>query len=267
MQVWLIKESQSKYTDHCCSFMNNITKIVQKILTLSKELDVTIVHPKTIDNTYQSLLASNNSFQIKRERFIDNLRVLARFHPWFMISDRIDWSSLNSFPEHGFVFDRIWIIERIEARNICDQFGLNDANDSDPTLNITFDDFVPSFRSNEPEISDLQKGLQVTEPILTMPTIHPASINPNRRYIIEAFLNLFSKDQVDFHDYRSENIVSAQEYFKYLIRYRDDRFAQHSRFHYFAWNSLLCWNNKKRSRIFAKRLNSDDDNIIIDKNL
>jgi len=107
MQAWLVKGGQSKYTGHCCSFMNDITKIVQKVPTLLEELDIAIVRPKTTDNSHQPLLASNDSFQVKRERLTDNLRVLAEFHPWFMVPGRIDWPSLNSLPEHGSVFDRI----------------------------------------------------------------------------------------------------------------------------------------------------------------
>ena len=30
MQAWLMKDGQSKYSDHCCSFINDIIKIVVK---------------------------------------------------------------------------------------------------------------------------------------------------------------------------------------------------------------------------------------------
>ena len=77
MQAWLVKGGQSKYTGHCCSFMNDITKIIHKVPTLPEELDVAIVHSKTSDNAHQPLLASNDSFQVKCECLTDNLRVLA----------------------------------------------------------------------------------------------------------------------------------------------------------------------------------------------
>ena len=48
------------------------------------------------------------------------------------------------------------------------------------------------------------------------------------------------------------------------MRYRDGRFACHPRFHYFAWNSILRWDGKKRSRIFAKR-NSNDGIMTVGK--
>lgn len=101
-----------------------------------------------------------------------------------------------------------------------------------------------------------------------MSIIHPAPINEhdqNRRYIIEAFPCLFPLGRADFHEDRSFN-VSAPDYFKHLMRYRDGRFAQHPRFRYFAWNSLLRWDGKKRSRMFAKR-NSNDGMMTVGKNL
>ena len=48
------------------------------------------------------------------------------------------------------------------------------------------------------------------------------------------------------------------------MRYRDGRFAQHPRFRYFAWNSLLRWDGKKRSQMFAKR-NSNDGMMTVGK--
>jgi len=122
------------------------------------------------------------------------------------------------------------------------------------------------LHSNESEVSALQNGLQLTEAVLTMPTIQPAPIdehNPNRPYIVEAFPSLFPTGRADFHDKRLHN-VSAVDYFRHLMRYRDGRFAQHPRFRYFAWNSLLRWDGKKRSRMFAKR-NSNDGMMTVGK--
>src|SRR5271169_6712965 len=49
MQAWIVKGGQSKYTGHCCSFINDVTKIVQKVPTLPEHLDVAIIRAKTTD--------------------------------------------------------------------------------------------------------------------------------------------------------------------------------------------------------------------------
>ena len=90
---------------------------MQKVPILPEYLDIAIIHPKNptmIDETNpsnQPLLASNTSFHINHERFTDNLRVLARFHPWHRIEGSIDWESFNSLPEDGTVFHRIRSIQ------------------------------------------------------------------------------------------------------------------------------------------------------------
>jgi len=242
MQGLLVKGGQSKYTGHCCSFINDITKIVQKVPTLPEDLDIVVFRAKnTKDDMNQPLLASNNSFHVKRERLTDNLRVLARFLPWFRVPGRIDWDSLHSLPEDGSIFHRLRSIQRMEVENASDQLGPKDLNDdNDSTVNVTSSGFVPSLHSNESEISELQNGLQLTEAILTMPTIRPAPINEHdrtRRYIIEGFPSLFPMGNADFHEDRLHNV--SADYFKHLMRYRNGCFAQHPRFRYFAWNSLL----------------------------
>ena len=73
MQAWLVKGGQSKYSGHCCSFINDITKIVQQVPILPEDLDIAIIRAKNTENMDQSLLASNDSFYVKRERLIDNL--------------------------------------------------------------------------------------------------------------------------------------------------------------------------------------------------
>src|SRR5436190_1361885 len=171
MQAWLVKGGQSKYSGHCCSFINDITKIVQQVPTLPEDLDIAIVHAKNTENADQPLLASNSSFHVKRERLTDNLRVLYRFHPWFQTPGRIDWNSLNSLPEDGTIFHRLRSIQQTEAESASDTLGPSDLNeDNDPALNITSNSFVPLLHSNESEISELQNGLQLgTEAVLTMP--------------------------------------------------------------------------------------------------
>jgi hypothetical protein len=268
MQAWLVKGGQSKYTGHCCSFINDITKIAQKVPTLPEDLDIAVVRAKnTADHTNQPLLASNNSFHVKRERVTNNLRVLVMFHSWFKVPGRIDWDSIHSLPEDETVFHRLRSIQQTEVDNTSDELGPTDLNeDNDPALNVTSNGFIPSMHSNESEISELQNGLQLTEAVLTMPTIRPEPIdehNRNLRYVIEAFPSLFPKGEADFHEDRLCN-VSASDYFKHLMRYHDGRFARHPRFRYFAWNSILRWDGKKRSRMFAKR-NSNDGMMTVGK--
>jgi hypothetical protein len=273
MQAWSVKGGQSKYTGHCCSFINDNIKLLQKIPILPEHLDVAIVQSKPSDDAagdvqeQSPLLASNECFYVKRERLVDNLRVLAAVHPWFKVPGRIDWNSINQLPENECVFNRLQIIRRSD--NASQQptspnqgVGPGDLNvdEHDGTLNLTSAGFVPSIDSTDSELSQLERDLQITGAVLTMPTIDGTPINehdPNNCYMVNAFPVLLPQGKADFHAGRAVN-VNAQDYFKHLLRYRDGRFAQHSRFRYFAWNSILRREGKTKARIFEKRNKNDD---------
>lgn len=255
MQAWSVKGGQSKYTGHCCSFMKDIKKVVEKVPTLPKDLDIIVVRPKETDDL---LLASNSSFHVKRERLIDNLQVLRRFHPWFQVQGRIDWDALDLLPENGSVFDQLQSITQTSEESgqpHADSATTEESSENDIPVNQTSDTFVPSSHSTQMELAAIQTGLQLTEAVLTLPTIDGMPINEhdeNRCYMVEAFPCLYPTGKADLHEPRDVK-VNPEDYFKHLMRYHDGRFARHPRFRYFAWNSILRWLGKAKSRIFAKR--------------
>jgi hypothetical protein len=236
MQAWSVKGGQSKYTGHCCSFINDNIKLLQKIPILPEHLDVAIIQSKPSDDTagdvqeQSPLLASNECFYVKRERLVDTLRVLAVVHPWFKVPGRIDWNSINQLPENESVFNRLQIIQRSE--NASQQptspnqgVGPGDLNvdEHDGTLNLTSTGFVPSIDSTDSELSQLERDLQIIGAVLTMPTIDGTPINehdPNNCYMVNAFPVLLPQGKADFHAGRAVN-VNVQDYFKHLLRYRD----------------------------------------------
>src|SRR5579859_4540182 len=271
MQAWAVKGGQSKYTGHRCSFVNDNIKLLQKVPILPEHLDVAVIRPKPSDVTQGNdvqqspLLASNECFYVKRQRLVDNLRVLVQVHPWFKVPGRIDWNSINQLPENDSVFGRLPTIQRSDnAPQQASQnqgVGPGDSNveEHDMTLNLTSTGFVPSIHSTESEVSQLERDLQITEAVLTMPTIDGTPINehdPNTCYMINAFPTLFPQGKADFHARRDVK-VNAQDYFKHLLRYCDERFAQHSRFRYFAWNSILRWEGKAKAKVFVKQNKND----------
>jgi len=239
MQAWSVKGGQSKYTGHCCSFINDNIRLLQKVPILPEHLDVAVVRPKpseaTGDVEQSPLLASNECFYVKRERLVDNLRVLVEVHPWFKVPGRIDWNSINQLPQNESVFGRLQTIRRTDdvPQNQNQGVGPGDLNveECDATLNLTSTGFVPSIHSAKSELSQLERDLQITGAVLTMPTIEGIPINehdPNDCYMVNAFATLFPQGKADFHAPGRTFKVNAQDYFKHLLRYRDGRFAQHS---------------------------------------
>jgi len=194
---------------------------------------------------------------------------LVEVHPWFKVPGRIDWNCINQLPQNESVFSRLRTIETTESTDNASQISPNqdvgpgdlNVEEHDAMLNLTSAGFVPSIHSTGSEISQLERDLQITDVVLMMLTIDGTLINehdPNNCYMINAFPILFPHRLADFHAQGRDVKVSAYDYFKHLLHYHDGRFAQHSRFRYFAWNSILRWEGKKKARIFAKRNKNDD---------
>jgi hypothetical protein len=172
----------------------------------------------------------------------------------------IDYDALNSLPENSSIYDHLHNVEAVTVTSDQHTDVNNSNGTNDEISNLTSNGFVPSLQSNEREIAELQNALQVMEAILTMPAVHGAAINehePNMQYMIDGFATLFSSGKADCHAV-SPYKITASFYFEHLMRYKDGRFAKHPRFRYFAWNSLLRWNAKKRTWVFVRRNLSDE---------
>lgn len=50
-----------------------------------------------------------------------------------------------------------------------------------------------------------------------------------------------------------EHKITALNYFRHMMRYKDGRFAKHPRFRFYALNSLMRWSSLKDGNVFIKR--------------
>ena len=268
MQAWSVKGGQTKYAGHCCNFIRDTANIVSKVPLLPKDIDIIVVRSK--DTTEQPSLATRDCFRLRREVITDYIHVLQRSHPSFR-SGRvtIDWDALNSLPEDGNVYDQLQsITETEEASENLDPNDLAPDDDND-LANIVSDGFVPYLPSNGSEMMALQNGLQLRETVLSLAQMRGTPINehdPNLRYVIDAFPILFPTGAADIHQDRPYK-VADHDYFRHLIRFQDGRFAADSRFRYFALNSIMRWDAKKRSRVYSRRNLSDGAMTIGNSNI
>lgn len=90
--------------------------------------------------------------------------------------------------------------------------------------------------------------------ILTWPHIgnSPVSEFTTEGYISRAFPTLFPTGAADLLSPRLHQI-KPNPYFKYLMKYKDGRFARHPRFRFFAMNSMMRWTALNNSHICINR--------------
>lgn len=71
-------------------------------------------------------------------------------------------------------------------------------------------------------------------------------------YIARAFPTLYPTGAADLRSKHSADIRPA-EYFSHLLKYKDGRFAQHTRWRYFALNSQMRWRALQEGRVYVKQ--------------
>ena len=78
------------------------------------------------------------------------------------------------------------------------------------------------------------------------------------------FSTLFSIEVVFFNNTRLHVVTSLVDYHNHLMRYKDDRFAHHSQFHYWAFNNQLwkqiCQTSQWYTSCNVKKMN--DINVL-----
>ena len=107
--------------------------------------------------------------------------------------------------------------------------------------------------SNVPFVGFLNQDDQIRD-VVHWPEISSQPINEfsSEGYIAQAFPCLFPTGAADLRSLRNKEIT-ASTYFKHLMRYRDDRFATHLHFRFFALNSMNRWTAISNGNVYVRR--------------
>ena len=98
---------------------------------------------------------------------------------------------------------------------------------------------------------------------ITPGTLNPEPINEFDQSLDiarMAFPTLFPNGWASFRASRPRG-VTFREYVRHLMRYKDDRFAQHPRFRWWAFNTLMRNQSRESSKWMWKKLDNRDINI------
>ncbi|KAL2497795.1 Uncharacterized protein Adt_23345 [Abeliophyllum distichum] len=121
---------------------------------------------------------------------------------------------------------------------------------------------MPHAREDNAQLSNENQSIDVVEDDIEGP---PEIVNQNVH--IDEFhavgtifigpqpnqqASLFPYGNADFRQARPRK-VNPSEYFQYLMKYFDGRFAKDSRFRYFAWNSISRWRALSLGDVYVKK--------------
>lgn len=144
----------------------------------------------------------------------------------------------------------------------------NDGRPDDDTINTTA--MVPNVPAELTELDRLRSDLRGdrSDPTaapdpnfnLSVATFQqtPISERENIPILRMIFPTLFPRGEGEFHLPR-ENPLSFEDWIRHLLRYKDGRFATHSRFRYVVFNMLMRQRSSKQASWVCRNTNTDVD--------
>lgn len=125
--------------------------------------------------------------------------------------------------------------------------------DIDDDINSVIEEYSNSF---VPNAYNIQQDKIIYEKLnIKYPDLDSTPINEFSKdgYISKAFPILFPYGTADFSDCRIDDKISFGEYCKFLLQYKDRRFAQDYRFRYFLLNTHLRHQMISQARMYVKQ--------------
>ena len=276
LQIWRVAGQQTKFAGHTCLFSRDNGALLTRLPLLPSELDVLIIKPVGhLAEQQNAAFGSRLEFQVKRARLLDNLNALCRFHPSYRRVE-FNYEAIDSLPENGSVFGDLRSTTIASEQVESNDSGPCDSNEGgeDSSESLVSGAMIPNLGQSTTEVEDMltalgglaglpQGLLQPSEPpeglVLTQPALASTPINEHDtglELLLQAFPFLFPQGFADIHATRPW-AVKEFEYFKYLIRYKDGRFARHPRFLYFAFNMTMRWRTKRLANYYVSRNRQD----------
>ena len=132
---------------------------------------------------------------------------------------------MQSLPDDGPIDDCLSRLQNMENEHLSDE-----ENETEDIITRNFvPASLPSYREDDAIKNTLAQMQGNTTPI-EWPNIDGTPINEFQtpRYIARAFPTLYSTGNADLHAERIK-IVKPAEYFQHMLKYKDGRFAHHTR--------------------------------------
>lgn len=236
MSVYRLRGGQLGYRGHVINFPQDVQEFTTRLPRYPSSLDVLIVRRQSENST------SFRDFTVRRAKVACALSWLKANNRYY--SDIIiDNEALQSLPSNGSIDDQL--------QTISEHF---DDDNEEEVIARTFVPSLPSAQREEEAISNTLNRIQKENGAIIWPHIGNNPINEfqTQGYIARAFPTLYPTGIADFRTERARNIKPA-EYFKHLIQYKDGRFVRHTRWKYFALNSLMRWRALQDGRIYIKQ--------------
>ncbi|KAK3932677.1 ATP-dependent DNA helicase [Frankliniella fusca] len=172
-------------------------------------------------------------FQVRADK-VRNALIWLKANNTYYKDIVISEENISVLPCDGNVIDRIQFVSSDDL--------VAASSDSDEKVHESF----------VPNVSQVDQDHQIKKKLKWPTTCNePIDEFNTPGYIACAFPTLFPRGEADLRVNRLA-VVKPANYFKHLMNFHDNRFAQHKTFRFFAYNSRLRWTAMNDGNIFVK---------------
>jgi len=225
ISVYCLRGGQYAYKGNVINFPQDVHEFTTRLPRHPSSLDVLVVRRQSASRS------TFRDFNVRRNKIAQTLS-------WLKLNNRyyfdivIDNEVLQSLPNNGPIDDYLPKVQR------NDDHSNDDENETEDIVTHNFVPLAPSSHREDEAINEALARMHAKITPIVWPNIDCSPVNEFHTpgYITRAFPTLYPYGNAVLRAERVRDIKPA-EYFQHLLKYKDGRFAQHTRWRYFALNS------------------------------
>ncbi|PCD20094.1 hypothetical protein FGRA07_11796 [Fusarium graminearum] len=242
VQVMTYRGQQYRYKGHVIHFLKDVGQIYDQLPLLPRDLDIFILRPANQTKQPHMIRQFRGQSRVRQQVIRTWLEHLKQNHPGYADVE-VNEQALSQLPVDGDVADQLATETGDEETAAISNF-------------IAEERHVQALRNQlgnqRSDDTTQQVPLQPVQQHLEMPTTRSAPLNEFNRsqaFLSLAFPSLYPNGAAEYVTPRIRS-VSYKDYIERLIKYHDRRFAQHPRFQYVAFNTLM----RQQFKVFLKEV-------------
>ena len=248
--VRLPRGGQFGYSGNIINLPQDLPSLVSSLPRRVTDTDIVVIRKQLEENTH-------HDFRVRRSVIHRALQYLKDHNPFYGHID-INDDNLQLLPEDDFVDVTSVHVPDAGEGVIADEQQLSTPAGAAPCDGDTLAEMPSTFVAlNIPratETAAVEEALHVAP--IQWPAVADRPVNEFETvgYVTRCFPALFPTGAAELRTMQPrEKRVTEPPYFKHLMLYKDQRFAQHPRFRYFAYNTLIRHRSLATGRMYLRQ--------------
>ncbi|KAJ5171639.1 hypothetical protein N7492_004232 [Penicillium capsulatum] len=240
-EVRLVRGQQYRYRGHIVHFLRKTGRLYEQLPILPQDLDIILLRPSNTTQFHQLDRQFVADYRVRREAIARWLQFLRLRHPGYR-DLQISAAALNALP-HDDRVDHLLQSQDIDVDMPPEDLHtvVTESMDDNEPERVA----VPDLFDEQEEITAVQNMVAPPaappQPYLAVPSFQETPLdefNTRQPLLSLAFPTLFPYGEAEFLQQR-ERKVEYSDYIRHLIKHELGAFAQHPRFRYVAFNTIL----------------------------